>query len=123
MRAFAFGTALAFALANAATASEVTVTYGNNYGDVSVSPGDTLIVKLPGAHNVGYWKLDFDHTPILMLSGRTTESAAAVGAPETTTYVFTTPTVGGITLKASYVNIADKKTTDSFAITVTVAPK
>ncbi len=124
MRAFAFGTALAFAFASAAAASEVTITDKDSGKSVTLSPGDSLTVKLPGAHGAGYWRLDVDLTPELTLSGRTTDSVVVAGAPETTTFSFTPRIAGTVTLKASYVKSGDDKApSNSFAVTVVVAPK
>jgi predicted secreted protein len=124
MRAFAFGTALAFAFASAAAASEVTITDADAGKSLTLSPGDSLTVKLPGAHGAGYWKLDSDLTPELTLSGRTMDSVAVTGAPETTIFSFTPREAGTVTLKASYVKSGDDKApSNSFAVTVTVAPK
>jgi predicted secreted protein len=126
MSGLARGFCVAFALASTAAwaGSETTVTDRDAGKTVFVSPGDSLIVKLPGAHGAGYWKLDSDLTPELTLSGRTMESVAVVGAPETTVFTFTPRIAGTVTLKASYVKGGgDSTPTNSFAVTVTVAPK
>ncbi len=87
----------------------------------TVSPGDTLTVKLPGKHGEGYWRLDSDLTPELTLSGRTMESLAAPDAPELTDFSFTPRTSGTVALKASYVKSGtDTAPSSTFAATVTV---
>jgi len=126
MSGLARGLCVAFALASTAAwaGTDTTITDQDSGKTVSIAPGGSLTVKLPGAHGAGYWKLDSDLTPELTLSGRTMESEAVAGAPETTIFTFTPRTAGTVTLKASYVKSGDDKApSNSFAVTVTVAPK
>jgi len=91
-----------FAMTLAAFA-DTTVTNADNGKTVSVKQGEALIIKLTGNHEDGrYWRVDADPTPQLILSGRTTASVAVMGAPETTTFVYTTGEAGEVTFRASY---------------------
>lgn len=87
------------AFANAA----VTVTNADNGKTVSVKQGEPLVIELTGNHEDGrYWRVDADPTPQLILSGRTTASVAVPGAPETTTFTYTTGEPGEVVFRASY---------------------
>jgi predicted secreted protein len=96
--------ALALVCAMTALAhAEVTVTNADNGKTVSVKQGEPLVIELTGKHEDGrYWRVDADPTPELILSGRTTASVAVPGAPETTTFTYTTGTPGQVVFRASY---------------------
>jgi len=89
---------------------------------VSVHMGQTLTINLTGAHASGkYWRLNADLTPELILSGRTTQAVDLPGAPETTSYSFTTTAPGTLMFKASYIATgAPIPKTDDVAFTVNV---
>ncbi|HUJ03264.1 MAG TPA: protease inhibitor I42 family protein [Rhizomicrobium sp.] len=108
-----------FALGGTALA-DVTITDADNGKTVSVAQGDTLIVKLTGHHGSGnFWFLDADLTPELILSGRTTEAVDAAGAPEVTTFSFTTGEPGQVTFRATY-RAPGTTATDKSDVSVTV---
>jgi hypothetical protein len=97
--------AFAFALAPAAfvcAADSVVATDKDGGKTVTVPVGTPLVVELTGHHGSGYyWRLDSDLTPQLVLSGRTTKALDLPGAPEMTTFTFTTQTPGSVAFKAS----------------------
>lgn len=123
MRNAILGGAVALLCASAAMA-QTTVTNADNGKTVSVKQGEPLVIELTGKHEDGrYWRVDADPTPELILSGRTTASVAVAGAPETTTFTYTTGTPGEVVFRASYlkagVPIPDKS---DVSITVDVTP-
>ncbi len=88
---------------SASALADVTITSADTDKTISVKQGEALIVNLTGSHASGnFWFLDADLTPELILSGRTTESVAIPGAPETTTITFTTGDAGQVMFRASY---------------------
>lgn len=83
-------------------ASEVVATDADSGKTITVAVGTPLVVKLTGHHGSGYyWRLDADLTPELLLSGRQTKALALPGAPEMTTFTFTTSAPGTLEFKAS----------------------
>ncbi|MGB8363606.1 MAG: protease inhibitor I42 family protein [Rhizomicrobium sp.] len=91
---------------------------------ISVPMGTPLVVNLSGSRGSGkYWRLDADLTPELVLSGRTTTSVEVPGAPETTSYTFTTNAPGTVTFKASYLKAgAPVPSSSDVVFTVAVTP-
>ena len=91
---------------------------------VSVHMGQTLTIDLTGTHGSGkYWRLNADLTPELVLSGRTTQAVDMAGAPETTSYSFTTTAPGTLVFKASYMATgAPIPQTSDVQFTVVVQP-
>ncbi len=114
--------AVLFLVVGAANAA-VTVTNADDGKTVSVKQGEPLIIKLTGNHEDGrYWLVDVDPTPQLILSGRTTASVAVDGAPETTTFTYTTGEPGEVVFRASYVKAGSPVPKESdVSITVDVA--
>src|SRR5215470_20142181 len=90
--------------AGSACADSVVASQADSGKTISVHMGQVLTVNLTGSHASGkYWRLNVDLTPELILSGRTTEAVALAGAPETTSYSFTTSAPGTLVFKASYI--------------------
>jgi hypothetical protein len=109
-------------LVSPAFAGGITVTEKDAGKSVSVASGEPLTVRLPGIRGKGFWRLDTDVSPELVLSGRKTESVLAPNAPETTVFTFASRTPGTVTLKASYVTSGgDITPADRFAVLVTVS--
>lgn len=91
------------AMSSSATAATVTASQADTGKTVSVMPGDSLVVTLPGQHNSGrYWRIDADLTPQLVLAGRTTKSVAVSGAPESTIFTFSAGAPGSVMFRATY---------------------
>lgn len=108
----------------AAAADQITASEADSGKTIPVHMGQPLVVNLSGPHGAGnYWRLDSDLTPELVLSGRTTKSVDVAGAPETTSFTFTTNAAGSVTFKASYLKpgAAIPKSSD-IAFTVKVEP-
>ena len=92
-----------FALCAGQSYAAVVASEADNGKTVSVPLGQPLTVDLNDTNGSGYyWRLDADLTPQLILSGRTTKTVDVPGAPETTSFVFTTDAAGTVTFKASY---------------------
>ena len=92
-----------FTLCAGQSFAAVVASEADNGKTVSVPLGQQLTVNLSDTNGSGYyWRLDADLTPELILSGRTTKTVDVPGAPETTTFVFTTEAAGTVTFKASY---------------------
>jgi predicted secreted protein len=109
--------------ATPALADGVTITDKDAGRTIAIVSGEPLSVRLPGHRGAGFWRLDTDLTPELILSGRSTESVRAPGAPETTIFTFTSRTPGTVALKASYVKTGgDPAPTNNFAVLITVSP-
>ncbi len=91
---------------------------------ISVPLGTPLTVNLTGSRGSGYyWRLDADLTPELVLSGRTATSLDVAGAPETTSFTFTTNAPGTVIFKASYLKAgAPIPSSSNVVFTVTVTP-
>lgn len=102
----------------------VTASEADNGGTVSVPLGQPLTVNLTGTKGSGYyWRLDADLTPELILSGRTASSVDMPGAPETTSFTFTTNAAGTVIFKASYLKAgAPIPKTSNVVFTVNVTP-
>lgn len=120
----AFAALAFFGFASGALA-DVVASNANNGKTVSVKSGTPLVIDLTGRHGDGfYWRIDADLTPELILSGRTTHSVAVSGAPETTTFTFTTDQVGTVTFRASYLKAgAPIPAKSDITITVNVTPQ
>ena len=104
--------------------AETIISNDDNGKNVSVPQGTPLVINLTGKHGTGYyWRIDTDPTPQLVLSGRTTHSVAVDGAPETTSFTYTTGAAGPMMFRASYLQanapIPDKS---DIAILIEVTP-
>jgi predicted secreted protein len=119
----AFAALAIFGFANG-TLADVVASNADNGKTISVASGTPLMIDLTGKHGDGYyWRIDADLTPELILSGRTTHSVAVPGAPETTSFTFTTDQVGQVIFKASYLKPgAPIPAKSDITITVNVTP-
>jgi len=121
---FAIGLTVAPA-AQVCAGDNVVATEDDTGKTVMVPLGTPLEVRLTGHHGSGYyWRIDADLTPELILSGRTTKALDLPGAPEMTTFTFTTAAAGTTTFKASNLKAGAPIPTgpSDVSFTVTVTP-
>jgi hypothetical protein len=122
LRILVLATVAVLATTTASFADGVIATAADSGKTVLVRVGQMLTINLTGAHGSGkYWRLNGDLTPQLTLSGRTTQSVDVAGAPETTSYSFTTNIPGTLTFKASYIEAgAPIPKTDDVVFTLSI---